>query len=133
MSSRFGCVINRLVILWGSLSKSWYVMATHGESKEDSLHPSIDRDDQGVVRQQAVRGEQPEVLFLRLDLRQLIEQVTVGEWDVECPHRVPLGHRYEYHLLILQHGGDGIAVGSCAPLAGNARRASGASPRSTRR
>ncbi len=52
MSSGFVCVIKRLVMLWGSLSKPWYVMATNGESKEDSLHLSIDRDGQQMVRRQ---------------------------------------------------------------------------------
>ena len=35
-------------------------MATHGESKEDSLYPSAGRDGQRVVRQQGVRREQME-------------------------------------------------------------------------
>ena len=85
-------------------------MATYGGFQEDSLHPPANRDGEGVVRKQAVRREQLEALFLRLDQQQFVGRVTVTERNVECPHRVPQGHRYEYHLLILQHGEDGIRL-----------------------
>ena len=58
----------------------------------------------------AARGEQLEALLLRLHQEQFAERVAVTERDVERPRRMPLGHRYEHHLLILQHGEDGIRI-----------------------
>jgi len=59
-----------------------------------------------MVRQQAVRREQMEALFLRLDQQRPVERVAVTERAMERARRPPHGHRNEYHFLIFQHGED---------------------------
>lgn len=85
-------------------------MATNGESKEDSLQPPADRNDEPMVCQEAVRREQPEALFLHPDRQQLVERTAVTERRRERPRRMPHGHRNEHHLPVPQHGKDGIRV-----------------------
>lgn len=110
MSSGFVCVIKRLVILRGSLSKPWYVMATNGEFQADSLHPPAGRDGQGVVRQLAVRREQLEVLSCARTGASSSNGYRWVSGTSSVPRRMPHGHRNEHHLLFLQHGEDGIRI-----------------------
>ncbi len=66
-------------------------MAANGNFRENSLHPSVDHDSQGVVRRQAVRREQPEALFPDLHRQQFVERVAMAERDGKCPRRMVIG------------------------------------------
>ncbi len=57
-----------------------------------------------------IRREQPEALFLCLHQEQFVERIAMTERNVECPRRMPHGHRNEHQLLILQHGENSIRI-----------------------
>ena len=89
MSSSFVCVINRLVILDGSLSTQWCVKAAHGKFQEEFLHPPFDGDRKRMTGDLAVRREQLEALFLCLHQQQIGERIEVTGRDIQRPRRIP--------------------------------------------
>ena len=88
-------------------------MMRHGyewQLAEELLHPPFNGHRKRMIGELPVRREQLEALFLCLRQEQFIERIAVTERDVECPRRMPHGHRKEHHLLILQYGEDGIRI-----------------------